>query len=117
MTLTDTETAHQTILAVDLGIHSVATVSVMRSDGTMLGRYFCKLPKEYDSLNHALNRIKKAHRMGMRISRICAWGTSKQAFDGSGKVLRGKETELGSYSLCRFINGKYITVIYQLLII
>ena len=55
---------HQTILAVDLGIHSAATVSVMRSDDTILGRHFCKLPKEYDSLNHALNRIKKAQQNG-----------------------------------------------------
>ena len=155
----------------------------MRSDGTILGRHFCKLPKEYDSLNHALNRIKKAqqngnyktprlwakakginqsiavktarflmemavrydtdvivfeqldrsgkkrgskkqnlhlwksqsvqsmvenkaHRMGMRISRICAWGTSRLAFDGSGKVLRGKEGGFASYSVCRFPNGK-----------
>ena len=174
---------HQTIVAVDLGMNSPATVSVMRSDGTVLGRHFCKLPKEYDSLKHAVNRIKKAqqhgncktprlwagarginndiavktahfimdvavlynadvivfehldlngkkrgsqkqklhlwksryvqtmvtdkaHRIGMRISRVCAWGTSRLAFDGSGCVLRGKEAELGSYSICKFQNGK-----------
>ena len=155
----------------------------MRADGTILGRYFCKLPKEYDSLMYAVNRIKKAqqhgnrrmsrlwakakginrdisvktanfimniavlynadaivfghldrtgkkrgskkqrlhlwrrqyvqsmvtdkaHRIGMRISRICAWGTSRLAFDGSGRILRGKEAELPTYSLCRFQNGK-----------
>ena len=49
----------QTIVAVDLGINSAATVSVMQSDGAVLGRHFCKLPKEYDSLKHAINRIKK----------------------------------------------------------
>ena len=48
----------------------------------------------------------KAHRDGMRISHICAWGTSKLAFDGSGTVLRGKEADLGSYSVCRFTTGK-----------
>lgn len=183
VTLTDIEITQQTILAVDLGINSVAAVSVMGSDGTIFGRHFCKLPKEYDSLSHALNRIKKAqqngtyktprlwakakginqgiavktarfimdmavrynadvivfeqldrsgkkrgskkqklhlwksqtvqsmienkaHRMGKRISRICAWGTSRLAFDGSGKILRGKEADIGSYSLCRFPNGK-----------
>lgn len=31
----------------------------------------------------------KAHKKGIRISHICAWGTSKLAYDGSGKVLRG----------------------------
>ncbi len=48
-----------------------------------------------------------AHRMGMRISRVCAWGTSKLAFDGSGPVLRGKDAGLETYSLCRFQNGKF----------
>ena len=183
MKLPDTDVFDQTILAVDLGINAAATVSVMRADGTILGRHFCRLPKEYDSLNHAVNRIKKAqqhgnrktprlwakakginkdisvktakfimdvaalynadvivfehlshtgkkrgskkqrlhlwrsqyvqsmvtdktHRLGMRISRICAWGTSRLAFDGSGRILRGKEAELPTYSLCRFQNGK-----------
>lgn len=48
----------------------------------------------------------KAHRFGMRISRICAWGTSKLAYDGSGTVLRGKDADLASYSVCRFQTGK-----------
>ena len=58
--LHDTDILNQTIVAVDLGINSAATVSVMQSDGAVLGRYFCKLPKEYDSLKTAINRIKKA---------------------------------------------------------
>ena len=183
MTLPDTDIFDQTIISVDLGINAAATVSVMRADGTILGRHFCKLPKEYDSLTHAVNRIKKAqqhgnrrtprlwakakginqdisvktvqfimdtavlynadvivfehldlngrkrgskkqrlhlwrsqyvqsmvtdkaHRLGMRISRICAWGTSRLAYDGSGRILRGKEAELPTYSLCRLHNGK-----------
>ena len=48
----------------------------------------------------------KAHRLGMRISHICAWNTSHLAYDGSGAVLRGKEANLHSYSMCRFQNGK-----------
>ena len=43
-----------------------------------------------------------AHRMGMRISHVCAWGTSKLAFDGSGPVIRDKL----NYSVCQFQNGK-----------
>jgi transposase len=30
----------------------------------------------------------KAHKCGMRISHICAWGTSKLAFDGTGELKR-----------------------------
>ena len=181
--LADTDIYDQTILAVDLGINSAAAVSVMRSDGTVLGRHFCKLPKEYDSLEHSVNRIKKAqqhgnhktprlwarakginddiavktaafimdiavlysvdtivfehldrtgrkrgskkqrlhmwrsqyvqsmvadkaHRLSMHVSHICAWGTSRLAFDGSGRVFRGKEAGLISYSVCKFTNGK-----------
>jgi len=48
----------------------------------------------------------QAHRHGMRISRVCAWGTSKYAFDGSGEVIRGKDAGFKTYSLCRFKNGK-----------
>jgi len=50
----------------------------------------------------------KAHRFGIRISRICAWGTSRLAFDGSGPVKRGNESERtnGNYSLCEFSTGK-----------
>jgi len=44
----------------------------------------------------------KAHRLGMRISRICAWKTSQLAFDGSGPVQRYEN----NYSLCTFASGK-----------
>lgn len=178
--LAATDVSERTILAVDLGVNNVATVSVMRSDGTVLGRHFLKLSKEQDSLDHAVNRIKKAqqygayrtprlwnradginhdiavktahfimdvavlynadvivfehldlngrkrsskkqrlhlwrsryvqsmvgnkaHRIGIRISHVNAWGTSKFAYDGSGIVERGIG---GNYSICRFQNGK-----------
>ena len=50
----------------------------------------------------------KAHRAGVRVSRICAWGTSRLAYDGSGTVKRGKGSERtgGCYSLCEFTSGK-----------
>ena len=181
--LTDMPVNQQTVVAVDLGINSVCTCSVMTSDGTILGRRFLKLPREYDSLYHTLNKIKKvqrlgarnpktlwarakglndrisvltaqfivdtavlynadaivmehldlqrkkrgskkqrlalwrakyvqsmvthkAHHNGIRVSHVNAWGTSRLAYDGSGRVLRGKEAELGSYSVCKFQSGK-----------
>jgi hypothetical protein len=50
----------------------------------------------------------KAHRCGIRIARVNAWGTSRFAFDGSGRVLRGNESSKtrGSYGLCEFPTGK-----------
>ena len=50
--------------------------------------------------------IDKAHRLGIRISHICAWGTSKLAYDGTGFVLRGKDAGFNSYSVCKFQSGK-----------
>ncbi len=184
-TLNSTDIFDQTAVAVDLGINNSATCSVMRSDGTVIGRHFLSLPKEYDSLKHKIGHIKyaqrhgsrkmpklwayakgvnddiavktaqfimdtavlynadvvvfehldlqhkkrgskkqklhlwraqyvqsmvtdKAHRLGIRISRINAWGTSRLAYDGSGKVLRGDESTKtdGNYSLCEFQTGK-----------
>ena len=44
----------------------------------------------------------RAHMHGIRISRVCAWNTSKLAFDGSGEVKRDAK----NYSLCTFQTGK-----------
>ena len=47
-----------------------------------------------------------AARNGIRVSYICAVNTSRLAFDGSGKVIRGKDAELNTYELCKFTTGK-----------
>ena len=44
----------------------------------------------------------QAHRRGIRVSRVSARNTSRQAFDGSGKVARNPE----NHSLCTFTTGK-----------
>ena len=36
---------------------------------------------------------QKAHKNGIRISHICAWGTSKLAYDGSGNVKHKQRDE------------------------
>ena len=63
--------------------------------------------------NDVQNRVElQAHRYGMRISRVCAWGTSKYAFDGSGLVDRHSTyryvhgRKVYNYSVCTFQNGK-----------
>ena len=44
----------------------------------------------------------QAHRNRIRISRICAWNTSRLAYDGTGMVARHQ----GNHSLCVFRTGK-----------
>ena len=182
--LNKTPLEEQKILAVDLGINTDATCSVMNMDGAILARDFINFASDKDQLYHTLNKIKKvqqkygsnntqklwryakfhneelaksiansivnlavkhkcsvivfeyldtngkkhgskkqmlqmwkkntiqkivehkAHRNGIRISRVCAWNTSKLAFDGSGIVFRGREANLDTYELCKFSNGK-----------
>lgn len=48
----------------------------------------------------------KAHAAGIRIRRVCAWNTSRLAFDGSGKVTRGRDAGFKNNKMCRFSNGK-----------
>lgn len=64
--LSDTEVMGRTILAVDLGVNNACVCTAMRSDGTILGREFLSLPREEDSLTHAVNRIKKAQQHGAK---------------------------------------------------
>ena len=43
-----------------------------------------------------------AHAKGIRFSTVCAWNTSRLAYDGTGIVVRDKD----NYSLCTFTTGK-----------
>ncbi|MGN8806133.1 MULTISPECIES: IS200/IS605 family accessory protein TnpB-related protein [unclassified Blautia] len=180
MTLTQTPVKDQIICSVDLGINTDAVCTIMRADGTVLGRKFIDFPSEKDRMYRTLGRIRRfqrkhgaaqtggrwsytrrlnielsrkiagavvkyawenhvdviifeylemngrisgskkqklhlwrkrdiqkrcehqAHRKGMRISRICAWNSSRLAYDGSGTVLRDGK----NHSLCTFQTGK-----------
>ena len=180
VTLTKTAVEEQIICSVDLGINTDAVCTIMRSDGTVLGRRFIDHPSEKDRMYRTLGRIRRfqrehgsaqtqgrwaytkrlntelgkktagaivryaeenhadvivfeylemqgkisgkkkqklhlwrkrdiqkccehqAHRKGMRVSRICAWNTSRLAYDGSGAVTRDWE----NHSLCTFQTGK-----------
>ena len=180
MTLTQTSVKDQIICSVDLGINTDAVCTIMRADGTVLGRKFIDFPSEKDRMYRTLGRIRRfqrkhgaaqtggrwsytrrlnielsrkiagavvkyawenhvdviifeylemngrisgskkqklhlwrkrdiqkrcehqAHRKGMRISRICAWNSSRLAYDGSGTVLRDGK----NHSLCTFQTGK-----------
>lgn len=74
--LSEIDAFEQRIVSVDLGINNACVCSVMTSDGTVIGKKFLSLPKEKDSLNHALNRIKKAQQHGAKkIPRL--WARAK----------------------------------------
>ena len=47
-----------------------------------------------------------AKRYGIRVSYICPYGTSQLAYNGSGKVNRGRDAGYSTNALCRFSDGK-----------
>lgn len=57
--LNKTRLEDQRILAVDLGINTDATCSIMTKSGAILGRKFINFSSDKDLINHALNKIKK----------------------------------------------------------
>ena len=183
--LSNKEIFEQKVCAVDLGITSDATCSVLDVHGTVLSRNFINCGKEKDSVANALHRVSSfqkehsshdvkrlwniakrrnlnlahlvahkivdyalanncdvivfeyldtkgkkkgskkqklsmwkhqdiqntterlAHSLGIRVAHVCAWNTSKLAYDGSGTVLRGKKaSEDTPYDVCKFQSGK-----------
>ena len=178
--LTKAPVEEQIICGVDLGINTDAVCTIMRSDGTVLGRKFIDFPSEKGRMYRVLGRIRRfqrehgsaqaksrwayakrlnielgrkiagavtkyakenhadiivfeyletkgkisgkkkqklhlwrkrdiqkrcehqVHRNGIRVSRICAWNTSRLAYDGTGTVARDPK----NHSLCVFQTGK-----------
>lgn len=79
------------ILAVDLGLNSACTCSVMDAEGTVLGREFLSLPREYDSLSHAISHIRHAQKLcAGRTPRL--WAQAKGINDDIA-VKRDREKE------------------------
>ena len=62
VTLSKTAVKQQVICSVDLGINTDAVCSIMRADGTILGRKFINFPSDKDHLYHVLGRIRRFQR-------------------------------------------------------
>jgi IS605 OrfB family transposase len=59
----------EVVCAVDLGINTSITASVVRSDGTVLGRQFIRRPRDIDRLHKRLSMIRTAAKKTKRVSR------------------------------------------------
>ena len=60
--LSKTVVKAQTICSVDLGINTDAVCTIMRADGTVLGRRFISFPSDKDRLYRVLGRIRRFQR-------------------------------------------------------
>lgn len=56
--LNKTKLNDQTILAIDLGVNHSAVCSVIKSDGTVIGRHFINQPIEKDRMHHLIKRLR-----------------------------------------------------------
>ena len=60
--LTQTPVREQIICSVDLGINTDAVCTILRADGTVLGRKFINFSSDKDRLYHVLGRIRRFQR-------------------------------------------------------
>ncbi len=93
----------QVICSVDLGINTDAVFSIMRADGTILGRKFINFTSDKDHLYHVLGRIRRfqrehssrqvqsrwnyAKRQNMELSRKIAAAITKCAIEYQADVI------------------------------
>ena len=62
VSLNKTPVKEQTICSVDLGINTDAVCTIMRPDGTILGRKFINFPSDKDRMYRVLGRIRRFQR-------------------------------------------------------
>ena len=103
VSLSKKEVNEQIICSVDLGINTDAVCTIMRADGTVLGRKFINFPSDKDHLYHVLGRIRRfqrehssrqvqsrwdyAKRLNMELSRKIAAEITKYAAEYQADVI------------------------------
>ena len=103
VSLSKTDVKEQVICSVDLGINTDAVCSIMRADGTILGRKFINFSSDKDHLYHVLGRIRRfqrehssrqvqsrwdyAKRLNMELSRKIAAEITKYAAEYQADVI------------------------------
>ena len=101
--LTKTPVKEQIICSVDLGLNTDAVCTIMRADGTVLGRKFINFPSEKDRMYRVLGRISRfqkkhgsrqakgrwayAKRLNMELSRKVAAAVTMYARESHADVI------------------------------
>lgn len=88
--INNTNLKNQKILAVDLGINTSATCSILNFDGTVRDRLFINQKSEKDHQNHLINRLKKKQKQG--------------SISASNKSLRAKINGLNNFIVNDTVN-------------
>lgn len=109
LTLNDAPLDKRTILAVDLGINTDATCSVIHADGTVTARKFINFPVEKDHLYHILNRIKKKQRRFGRTGGKSDWQIAMQISDELSKKIANAIVEFAVLNGVNVIVFEYLS--------
>ncbi len=89
VTLTKTPVKEQIICSVDLGINTDAVCTIMRADGTVLGRRFIDHPSEKDRMYRTLRRIRRSQREHGSAQTQGRWAYTKRLNTELGKKIAG----------------------------
>ena len=79
----------QIICSVDLGINTDAVCTIMRADGTVLGRRFIDHPSEKDRMYRTLGRIRRSQREHGSAQTQGRWAYTKRLNTELGKKIAG----------------------------
>ena len=79
----------QIICSVDLGINTDAVCTIMRADGTVLGRRFIDHPSEKDRIYRTLGRIRRFQREHGSAQTQGRWAYTKRLNTELGKKTAG----------------------------
>ena len=110
VTLSKADVKAQTVCSVDLGINTDAVCTIMRADGTVLGRKFINFPSEKDRMYRVLGRISRfqkihgsrqvksrwayAKRLNMELSRKVAAAVTMYAMESHADVIAFEYLEM-----------------------
>ena len=89
VTLTKTPVKEQIICSVDLGINTDAVCTIMRADGTVLGRKFINHPSEKDRMYRTLGRIRRFEREHSSAQSRGRWAYTKRLNIELGRKIAG----------------------------
>ena len=116
VSLNRTPVKEQTICSVDLGINTDAVCTIMRPDGTILGRKFINFPSDKDRMYRVLGRIRRFQREHGSRQVQGKWAYAKRLNTELGRKIakeivfyasENKAESLISYAK-QFIGNKYV---------
>ena len=108
--LTKAPVEEQIICGVDLGINTDAVCTIMRSDGTVLGRKFIDFPSEKDRMYRVLGRIRKFQREHGSVQAKSRWAYAKSLNIELGRKIAGAVTKYAKENRADIIVFEYLEI-------